>query len=148
MNVLSRTMATLLASTLATLMDSGFIRLYTGALPITPDTPLASFVAQEATFGGYPVGGIAVPTPLLTYNDPNGGVTFMVPGVTFVATTAVTPNTITGWFVTNVGSTELVLAGEFPSPFDMNQEGDGLPLSLGVTIGQAEGIIANTNYAE
>jgi hypothetical protein len=109
----------------ALLAAGGHIRLFMTNLAPTSDTPLATFVAAEATFTGYVAKALAAfGSP---YIDPlTGTYSEVAPSVSWVMTDTVAPNTIYGAFI--VDATGLILMGfeKFATPIPLALAGQGL----------------------
>jgi urate oxidase len=60
------------------------------------------------------------------YQEGDDTVVLTAPSVLFTCATDATPNTVTGWALTNAGKTILHFAKSLETPVVMNEAGDGL----------------------
>lgn len=115
------------------LLDGALVHLFRTPLAITPDTPLATFTAAEATYDGYtsqaavwlsgvvdPISGLAeISTDLLVW----------------IPTGAVTANTIYGLWVSDSGNTLWHFAQTLDAPVTLQGTDTGLLEAARLTYG-------------
>lgn len=99
------------------------VHLFVGATVPTPATVLGDYV--EADFDGYAPIDLVPTTPAV---NPEGWAQMDVPTAHFVATGGTTPNTVTGYYLTDNTNT-IYLGGErFPNSFVVDETGDYIDL--------------------
>jgi len=109
----------------AAALTTAKVHLLMATLAPTPDTPLASFTAHEATFTGYAattVGALGA-----AYIDPITG-DYLADGValSWTMTDTVSPNTIYGAFIADSGATKVLAYEMFATPIPLSLAGQGL----------------------
>lgn len=110
---------------LAALIGAGSIKLFTaGPVPITPNAVTADFT--ECTFGGY--AAVTVSLGAAVTLPSTEGIGRICPA-SFVATDALTPENVLGYYVEDSGGV-LVLAEYFDAPIPMAAAGDFIDLQL------------------
>jgi hypothetical protein len=98
------------------LLDTGKIHLFANNMTPHIDSVIGDFT--EATFTGYPAGGVAVATWPAPYWLPDDGNVHTTAVHQFQATDGVTPNIIYGYYVTDKNGA-LFYAAKLPVPFNM-----------------------------
>lgn len=107
--------------------DTCLLHLYNAAIVLNPGTPLATYTAAEATFGGY--AAVPLNNALAPYLPAGGGGAVSLGAYGF--NWATTPGeTEYGWYITNAGATELLAAGVFDAPIGLNAIGDSINILL------------------
>jgi len=114
------------------------LHLFTGALIPDPDTLLAAFDAEEATFTGYTA--VTLPAWVGPVNILSQVIALISSGDFVVGTPVTISENVTGCYVDYGTGTDWLIAERFPSPFPMATPGDflqvdlaaGLPLLLAV----------------
>lgn len=117
------------AGAVRTLLAGCAVRLWQAGANPSFGVSLGEMVANEATFSGYPAGGIEIAAwsnPILATGQGsaiNGGL------VTFEHSGGAETNLIGGFFVVTAGGV-LYIVGQFPEPVAMQVAGQGLPIAL------------------
>lgn len=95
----------------------------------------ADFAANEATYSGYPAGGLTVATWSEPLYDPAGGASIMSGLLNFAVVTAspIVGNTIGGWWLLD-STGDLFQYGTFGVQPVLSQVGDGIPLSIKINV--------------
>lgn len=108
------------------------IRLWqSGMLTLAATTTKAELIAAEATFTGYPSGGIEFTTWAAPILAPETGYAIQSPIAQFaVGSTPTTTNVIGGWWVELATSGDIIVACSFGTPVPMEISGQGLPVSV------------------
>lgn len=121
-------LAALSARPAAALLSTPTVHLFTGNPVINPQTVLATLTALEATFTGY--AAAALPALAGPINLP--GATYGMHGeVDFIGGGSFsTPNTITGYYVTDTGNTILYGAEMLTTPVAIAHTGDYLSIDV------------------
>lgn len=106
------------------------VHLYTNTLTPDVDTVVSDFT--EATYPGYPAGGISV--VMAPTGNSGNEVAITTVGVNFPPPTSGGPYTIIGFWVDGLaafyGVQTCVLSAEFPSPISLSTTSSGLPLVI------------------
>lgn len=107
------------------------VRLFqSGMVELSPATVKADLEAAEATFSGYPAGGIAITAFLSPILAPEGGYAIQSPTVQFATDDpTTTPNLIGGFWLESAAGA-VILATQFNTPVPMQVPGQGLPVSV------------------
>lgn len=108
------------------------VMLFQNNLLPTPTSVLANFV--EATFDGYAKQAVGTyPTP---YIGADGFIHLTWPSVQFTMTGSTTPNTISGWGLTNTAATVWNGGNNLPAPVQMQGPPDGIIVVPDIIYGQ------------
>jgi len=126
--ILNNLLATLSTRPAAALLTTPLVHLITGTPTLTPDMPIATLSASEATFTGY--APIAL-TPLVGPVNLNAGADGLLCTVNFLeAAPGTVQNNVTGYYVDENAGVDWVLAELFPFPVPMVISGDFLSLDV------------------
>lgn len=102
---------------------TALLHLYTNNVSIGRDTVLGDFT--EATFTGSAAKTVA--TWSVPYRDPLDNLLYVRgEAVPFIATVVATPETVKGWYLTDMGGTTYLGAGQLPAEVEIALVGDGV----------------------
>lgn len=107
------------------------VHLFQSPFAPTRESVAADFAAAEADFTGYgaiSIGGAGFLFVGPVLNDAQE-IVLKTPGMSFVATDAVNPNQIAGYWVENTAG-DVLRYGVFPAPVDMSQALDFLDFTI------------------
>lgn len=102
---------------------TALLHLFTNSPNISRDSVLADFT--EATFTGSAAKTVA--TWSVPYRDPADNLLYVRGEVApFIATMVPAPETVMGWYLTDMAGTGYLGAGYLPEPVEIAQVGDGV----------------------
>jgi len=111
--------------------DALTLRLFVNPLNWSNTTALTDLT--EASFVGYTASAGQVFGP--AYIAPDGQAHITAPSVQFNAGVITTPQTVYGYYLTNVGGTVLVAGGTLPTPVPITRQYDGLTIEPDYSFG-------------
>jgi hypothetical protein len=125
-----------IAALIITQLTGAKLHLYTVSIPWAASNLLAVYTAAEATFTGY---AAVTVSPVVATNQPSGGQLVWLLQAIFQLTG--TPGaTAYGWFLTDSTSAILYAAGQFDTPYEFVNDGDGFALQTALGIGNDQQI--------
>lgn len=114
----------------AALISAPTLHLWVGSVVVTPDIPLQTLLDAEATFTGYPPGGVALGTLSTAVNLLPGVIGLHADNTFIVGTPVVVAENVAGYWIDQGAGADWVLAEEFSEVFPMANAGDFLAIEL------------------